>query len=131
VRKDQHAADERLPDRVDESGFTLIELLIVVVILGVLAGFVVFAVDGTTKASAVTACQADYKTVETAAGAYESQTGNIPSSVGALVGSWLRGPLANTNDYVIGIDTHTGDITVQSVNPFHSAQRGSANCAYA
>ena len=32
--------------RKNESGFTLIELLIVIVILGVLAGIVVFAVAG-------------------------------------------------------------------------------------
>ncbi len=102
----------------------------VIVILGVLAGVVVFAVGGVTTASAVTACQADYKTVETAAGAYESRTGNIPSSVGTLVPTWLRERPA-TNEYRIGINTHTGDITVQSVNPFHSAQPGNANCAYA
>ncbi|MEA2555396.1 MAG: hypothetical protein QOI60_727, partial [Actinomycetota bacterium] len=32
----------------EESGFTLIELMIVIVILGVLAGIVIFAVGGIT-----------------------------------------------------------------------------------
>jgi prepilin-type N-terminal cleavage/methylation domain-containing protein len=33
-------------EAADEAGFTLIELLIVIVILGILAGIAIFAVDG-------------------------------------------------------------------------------------
>ncbi len=56
----QKAAGER------EGGFTLIELLIVIVVLGILAAVVVFALGGVTGQSAVAACKADAKTVETA-----------------------------------------------------------------
>ena len=56
--------------RQEESGFTLIELLIVIVILGVLAGVVVFAVGGITDRGNAAACKTDVKTVEVASEAY-------------------------------------------------------------
>jgi prepilin-type N-terminal cleavage/methylation domain-containing protein len=62
----------------DEGGFTLIELLIVIVILGILAGIVVFAVQSLTSSSAQASCSADYKTVQTATEAYKAQMGNYP-----------------------------------------------------
>jgi general secretion pathway protein G len=56
--------------REEESGFTLIELLIVIVILGVLAGIVVFAVGGITDRGNLSACKSDVKTHEVASEAY-------------------------------------------------------------
>jgi general secretion pathway protein G len=112
------------------SGFTLLELLIVMVILGVLAAIVVFAVGGMNRATAVTSCRTDYKTVETAQGAYQGQKGSPATSVDQLVGVWLKEPPASSNGYVIGIDP-AGDVTVQSTNPAHPAQVGNANCAFA
>jgi general secretion pathway protein G len=71
--------------RKDEGGFTLVELLIVIVVLGVLAGIVVFGV-GTFRQDAVDAAKAaDCKTVEVAAEAYNAKTGNYPSGTAALV----------------------------------------------
>ena len=49
-----------------EGGFTLIELLIVIVILGVLASIVVFAVGGINDSSKKSACKSDAKNLETA-----------------------------------------------------------------
>src|SRR5690242_3660605 len=69
----------------DESGFTLIELLIVIVVLGILAGIVVFGV-GSFRADAKTAaCAADTKTVTVAADAFIAKTGAAPANVAALV----------------------------------------------
>lgn len=62
----------------DEGGFTLIELLIVIVILGILAAIVVFAVQNLTSSSAQSACKSDLKNVETAAEAYKAQMGGYP-----------------------------------------------------
>ena len=56
-----------------EGGFTLIELLIVIVVLGILAAIVVFALGGVTKSSAVAACQSDAKTVGIAVSAMEAE----------------------------------------------------------
>lgn len=69
---------ERRDERADEGGFTLIELLIVIVILAILAAIVVFAVQNLTGQSAKASCQADQKTVETAAEAFKAQAGAYP-----------------------------------------------------
>src|SRR5579875_3749005 len=74
----------------DEGGFTLIELLIVIVILGVLAAIVVFAVQNLTGQSAKSACGTDYKSVESAAEVFKAQTGAYPTNVAALVPTYLK-----------------------------------------
>jgi prepilin-type N-terminal cleavage/methylation domain-containing protein len=71
----------------DEGGFTLIELLIVIVILGILAAIVVFAVQNLTTSASQASCGSDYKTVETAVEAYKAQMGNYPSGSGGVAGT--------------------------------------------
>ena len=71
----------------NDKGFTLIELLIVIVVLGVLAGIVVFGV-GTFRADSVSAaCKANAKSVEVASQAFiaKSATGTPAANVDALV----------------------------------------------
>ena len=53
-----------------QGGFTLIELLVVIAILAVLAGVVVFAVNGINNNSQDTACKTEARTVKTAVQAY-------------------------------------------------------------
>ena len=62
-----------------EAGFTLIELLIVIVVLGVLAGIVVFGVSTFKSDSETAACNATKKTVSVAAEAYNAKVGNYPN----------------------------------------------------
>jgi general secretion pathway protein G len=59
----------------NDEGFTLIELLIVIVILGILATIVVFAVRGVTNRGQDSACDADQQTLEVAVEAYFAQYG--------------------------------------------------------
>ena len=79
--------------RREESGFTLIELLIVIVILGVLAGIVVFAVNGITDRGNTAACKSDAKTYEVASEAYYAKNiaagGGYAADADALVAAGL------------------------------------------
>ncbi len=66
--------DRKAAQEID-GGFTLIELLIVIVVLGILAAVVVFSLGSVTGKSAVSACQADGATVNTAMAAYNANNG--------------------------------------------------------
>ena len=86
-------------NRRSEAGFTLIELLIVIVILGVLAGIVVFSVRGITDRGDVAACKANVKTAEVAVEAYYAKVGSNPADLAALVPAYLKSdPSASTVD---------------------------------
>jgi prepilin-type N-terminal cleavage/methylation domain-containing protein len=98
--------------RENESGFTLIELLIVIVILGVLAGIVVFAVGGINDTSKASACKSDVKNVEIAQEAFYAQSlapKAYAASVGALVTAKLLREPPDAAE-VIATDT-TGVVT--------------------
>jgi general secretion pathway protein G len=96
--------------RQEESGFTLIELLIVIVILGVLAGIVVFAVNGITDKGNTAACKSDAKTYEVASEAYyaKNTAGGYAPNADALVAAGLMREThaPNANNYTI---TYTPD----------------------
>lgn len=74
----------RKQGRRSDGGFTLIELLIVIVILGVLAGIVVFSVAGIQDKGEQSACKTDVATLETAVEAYYAKNGTYPSSIADL-----------------------------------------------
>ena len=116
---------ERLKEKRAEGGFTLIELLIVIIILAILAAIVVFAVGTTSKNSAVSSCNADAKSVETAVQAYEAQlpgkipadittlTSSLPTTVNGVsetVGPWLK-EAPSTANYSISLDS-AGNVQV-------------------
>lgn len=73
----------------NDEGFTLIELLIVIVILGILAAVVVFAVGGITDQGEQSACAAELKTLQVAVEAYRADTGAYPAS-NADIASFVR-----------------------------------------
>jgi general secretion pathway protein G len=57
-------------NRSADRGFTLVELLVVIVVLGVLAGVVVFAVNGISNRGQTSACAQDISTLRTAEESY-------------------------------------------------------------
>ncbi len=102
---------ERKATQEGEEGFTLIELLIVIVVLGILAAVVVFALGGITGKSAVAACQADGNTISTAMAAFSAQNPSTtvtqpdliaPSSSG-FGGPYIQSWPSNVPHYVYAI----------------------------
>jgi prepilin-type N-terminal cleavage/methylation domain-containing protein len=98
VAQSHTSEQRRWHDEGRQAGFTLIELLIVIVVLGILAAVVVFALGNVTSKSAVSACNADAKTVETGVAAYQAD-GNAASALTTANGSGL---LTNTSASVTG-----------------------------
>ena len=76
---------KRRRDAGEIDGFTLIELLIVIVVLGILAAVVIFALGGITGKSALASCQADGATVSTAMAAFTAQNPSVTVTSAALL----------------------------------------------
>jgi prepilin-type N-terminal cleavage/methylation domain-containing protein len=106
-------------NRKDE-GFTLIELLIVIVILGILATIVVFAVRGVTEDSQANACKATQKTYQTAIEAWYAG-GNATTANPAPSGSDLEtaGLIRDYDDSSVQVNDGTGtsSAAVSTVGP--------------
>jgi len=66
-------------DGESDSGFTLTELLITIVILGILAAIVVFAVGAFSNDGKAAACKTDLKSVEIAVDAYYAKNSKYPA----------------------------------------------------
>lgn len=93
---------KHLQERRNESGFTLIELLIVIIILGVLAAIVVFAIGSTRDDAVSSACKTDLKSMELSAEAYNTKSGDYPAAEADLTdtdeGGLLK-TLPESDDY--------------------------------
>ncbi len=94
--------------RQDQSGFTLIELLIVIVILGILAAIVVFAVNGIQNRGTAAACKADVETVTVAAEAYDAQNGQYADTMDQLVKAGLLHSVPSNTNYTIDYKANNG-----------------------
>src|SRR5438067_1296086 len=89
--------------QADEHGFTLIELLIVIIVLGILAAIVVFAVGTTRKDSVSSACRTNVKSIQLSVEAQNTKNGNYPTLADATDSS--KGALLKTmpsaSDYTL------------------------------
>ena len=104
----------------NQAGFTLIELLIVIVILGVLAAIVVFAVSAFNNNGKAAACKADFKNVEIADEAYFAKatpqayalTFGTAAAPGNLVPTYLKEAPSTANGYTITLTATGPTVTV-------------------
>jgi prepilin-type N-terminal cleavage/methylation domain-containing protein len=98
-----------------EEGFTLIELLVVIIVLGVLAAIVVFAVGGINNNSKASACKEDRRTVQTAMEAYYAQNNAYVDSA-ALTSKFLADPSVSYTATAAG-DGKSYTIAAIAANP--------------
>jgi prepilin-type N-terminal cleavage/methylation domain-containing protein len=96
-----------------EKGFTLVELLIVIVILGILAGIVVFAVGNLTSNAKTNACATEKSTLITADEAYKANNsaGTYTETTGLVSAGLLK-----TTPLNYQIST-AGTVTLTTANP--------------
>jgi general secretion pathway protein G len=113
---------ERLQAKRNEEGFTLIELLIVIIVLGILAAIVVFAVSGTKKDAISATCKTDQKSIELSAESVLAKKAGATALTDvtkadlsdATKGGLLKAFPTNAN---YTLDWVAGAVTVQAGNP--------------
>jgi type II secretory pathway pseudopilin PulG len=69
-----------------------VELLIVIVVLGILAAVVIFALGGVSTSSAISACKADTASAEVAIAAFHAANPTIPVTQTLILGTADGGP---------------------------------------
>lgn len=109
-------------------GYTLIELLVILLVMTILAGIVVFALDSVTGSASKASCQFDVATVDRSVQAYRGQMTVAPDSISALlsaqtdpdghtVGPWLHNVPTNGHHYEIIVADGNTPYTGWSTSP--------------
>ena len=113
---------QRLQAKRNEEGFTLIELLIVIIVLGILAAIVVFAVGTTRDDATASACKTDVKSIQLSAEAMKTKNGVYPADPSSGPGALLKSMPAGITYATVG-----SPVTGYTITP--SAAMIAAGCA--
>jgi prepilin-type N-terminal cleavage/methylation domain-containing protein len=118
--------------KTGSAGFTLIELLVVIIVLGILAAIVAFAVGGTRRDAVNSVCRSDVRSINLAAEWYFTHNGKFPADSSELVvpaqfgqlKAWPGGASASDANLVFTYApnaSHGYQLTVsgQTFNPAH------------
>jgi general secretion pathway protein G len=99
----------RMKSKSDDRGFTLIELMVVIIILGILVGYVGVRIMGKPEEARRTKARVQMETLETALKLYKLDNGVYPTTeqglqalvnppeVGRLPGKWREGGYLEKN----------------------------------
>jgi prepilin-type N-terminal cleavage/methylation domain-containing protein len=117
---------ERLQQkRNNEEGFTLVELLVVIVILGILAAIVVFAVGGIQNNANESAKKTDASVLTSAQEAYYAQN-NTYASVSKLTSDKFLRQASNTKDMCLSNTGLAGTAPNQTSSDYKVVDKGTA-----
>jgi len=110
---------QRLQVKRNEDGFTLIELLIVIIVLGILAAIVVFAVGSTRSDSVKSACKTNEKAIQLGVEAVNTNIGHYPvgASIDTQAGASGAAMLAPSPGAVLKTWPLSKDYTIEYQGP--------------
>lgn len=113
-------------------GFTLLELMVVIVVIGILAGIVLFGVGAFRSDARNSACRTDVRTLQTANAAYVAKVGTNAPDIAALVnGGYIHSAPESGVTFANGVtnpasmDACTGELAF-TPDPPSSVPSGSA-----